>query len=385
MKLNPVTLIIILAFLFPLIKGFFYKFSSSDSKKDTIRTGVDIAFIIALFLGWYLSRKIFIEHDKGIYKSIYLFLPKNLTSYIQSSNLILYLIVIPSIIYLTYKCVALIFYGICVVSVFPILDGIESKIKSKGNGFKRSLGVLFQLPRAFVYLLIISFALNIFSMLYKDKQIDSYLQQSKLYNNICKEIVIPITKSTIAKKLPNIINNSFKIQIKNSDKANSNQPSTVVYYNGITLEEGVKSNADIDKFAKKITSNSKNTSMSAKELYNWVGQNVDYDTEKANLILNNNFRISSGAIEAFETKKGICFDYACLYVAMCRANNIKVRLITGDGFNGANWVGHAWNQVYIAKENRWINVDTTFSKGGNYFDTQRFNVDHRTSDIAGEW
>ena len=103
------------------------------------------------------------------------------------------------------------------------------------------------------------------------------------------------------------------------------------------------------------------------------------------MILNNDFRIGSGAIETFETKKGICFDYACLYVAMCRANNIKVRLITGEGFNGVSWVGHAWNQVYVAKENRWINVDTTFSKGGNYFDTQRFNIDHKTSEIAGEW
>ena len=47
------------------MKGFFEKFSSNDSKKDIISTGVDIAFIIALFLGSYLSRKIFIEHDEG--------------------------------------------------------------------------------------------------------------------------------------------------------------------------------------------------------------------------------------------------------------------------------------------------------------------------------
>ena len=58
-------------------------------------------------------------------------------------------------------------------------------------------------------------------MFYKDQEIDKYLQQSKLYNNICKEVVIPITKSTIAKQLPNIINNSFKIQIKNINQPNS--------------------------------------------------------------------------------------------------------------------------------------------------------------------
>jgi len=294
--------------------------------------------------------------------------------------LILYIVIFPVCIYVIYKLVALIFYGICLISVFPILDGIETKVRSKSDGFKRTLGVFFQLPRAFVYLLVISFALNIFSVFYKDQEIDKYLQQSKLYNNICKEVVIPITKSTVAKQLPNIINNSFKIQIKNINK-----PNSVVYYNGITLEEGIKSNAKIDDYAKQLISNPSNTYASAKEIYSWVGQNVDYDSEKANLILNNNFRIGSGAVQTFETKKGICFDYACLYVAMCRANNIKVRMITGDGFNGVSWVGHAWNQVYIVKENRWVNVDTTFSKGGNYFDTQRFNLDHKTSDIAGEW
>ena len=380
MKLNPVTSLLIVAFLFPLIKGFFYKFSSINSKKGIIRAGIDISFIIALFLGSYLSRKIFIEHDKGIYKKLYYSLPNSMTSYIQGSNLLLYVVIIPTSIYLVYKLISYILYIICSVLVFPILDVIEHRVESKSNSFKQILGVLFQLPRAFAYLLVISFALNIFSMFYKDQEIDKYLQQSKLYNSICKEVVIPITKSTIAKQLPNIINNSFKIQIKNI-----NQPNSVVYYNGITIEEGVKSNTKIDNYAKRIISNPKNTYTTAKQLYDWVGQNINYDSEKANLILNNDFRISSGAIKTFETRKGICFDYACLYVAMCRANNIKVRLITGDGFNGVSWVGHAWNQVYVPKENRWINVDTTFSKGGNYFDTQRFNIDHRTSEIAGEW
>ncbi len=70
---------------------------------------------------------------------------------------------------------------------------------------------------------------------------------------------------------------------------------------------------------------------------------------------------------------------------MCRANNIKVRLVTGDGFNGANWVSHAWNQVYISDLNQWINVDTTFAKGGNYFNNKMFDLDHKNANIIGEW
>jgi hypothetical protein len=62
-----------------------------------------------------------------------------------------------------------------------------------------------------------------------------------------------------------------------------------------------------------------------------------------------------------------------------------VRIITGEGFNGVSWVSHAWNQVYIPERDEWINVDPTFYKGGNYFDSIRFEVDHESDEIAGEW
>jgi hypothetical protein len=41
--------------------------------------------------------------------------------------------------------------------------------------------------------------------------------------------------------------------------------------------------------------------------------------------------------------------------------------------------------VYIPEEGKWINVDTTFSKGGNYFNTRMFDLDHRNAKIIGEW
>jgi transglutaminase-like putative cysteine protease len=72
-------------------------------------------------------------------------------------------------------------------------------------------------------------------------------------------------------------------------------------------------------------------------------------------------------------------------VAMARANGLKVRIITGEGFNGVSWVSHAWNEVFIPEENKWIKVDPTFYKGGNYFNSKRFDLDHRDAKIAGEW
>ena len=168
-------------------------------------------------------------------------------------------------------------------------------------------------------------------------------------------------------------------------KDGENTKGVIVYYNGVTLDQGIKSDSTIDAYAKKLCQNETTEQAKAKILYNWVGANISYDYDKADRVFRNDSNIASGAIPAFETRKGICFDYSCLYVAMSRAVGIKVRLITGEGYNGSSWVGHAWNQVFLTGQNNWINVDTTFYHGGNYFDPKQFNIDHRNSDIAGEW
>jgi len=39
---------------------------------------------------------------------------------------------------------------------------------------------------------------------------------------------------------------------------------------------------------------------------------------------------------------------------------------------------HAWNEIYISEENKWIPVDSTFgaSMRSNYFDNNDFYKDH---------
>ncbi len=70
---------------------------------------------------------------------------------------------------------------------------------------------------------------------------------------------------------------------------------------------------------------------------------------------------------------------------MCKANDIPVRLIVGEGYNGMSWVSHSWNEVYIKEMDKWVNVDSTFYNAGNYFDNDTFNSEHRNRKIAGEW
>ena len=129
-------------------------------------------------------------------------------------------------------------------------------------------------------------------------------------------------------------------------------------------------------------SKAKDDNEKAKILYEWIGRNIEYDDEKAKRILNNDFRLNLVLLQLL-LKERYLFDYSCLYIAMCRAVDLDVRLITGEGFNGISWVSHAWNQVYV--NNQWINVDTTFYKGGNYYNSSRFNMDHRNASLEAEW
>lgn len=159
----------------------------------------------------------------------------------------------------------------------------------------------------------------------------------------------------------------------------------IIYYNGVTLEEGVKTTDEINEMAKELTNNVTTDTDKARILYSWIGSNIEYDYDRAEKALNNEKVENSGAISAFEERSGICFDYSCLYVAMSRAIGLKVRLLTGSAYDGAQYGPHAWNEVYISELEKWVPVDTTFYLAGDYFNNDNFYEDHIIDNIAGEW
>ena len=160
-------------------------------------------------------------------------------------------------------------------------------------------------------------------------------------------------KLNIYSKIASSIDNKTVDKIKNG-LFEDNSLKTIIYYNGVTLDEGIESNNSIDSKAIKITKGLKTDREKAKELYKWIGSNIKYDFEKAENIQNSSLN-SSGAIVA------------------CKA------------YNGHEYINHAWNQVYLSNEGKWINVDPTFYSAGNYFDNKYFNNDHKSKSIAGEW
>jgi transglutaminase-like putative cysteine protease len=164
----------------------------------------------------------------------------------------------------------------------------------------------------------------------------------------------------------------------------SGQVHLIKYFNGVTLDDAIESNAEIDAEAQAIVGTETDARQQAYLIYLWICENIKYDTDKAAALSVDSAKVPSGAAIAYATRTGVCFDYACLYIAMCRAVDVKIRFLTGLGYTGSNWGDHAWNQVYA--ENGWINVDTTFGSSGiNYFDRPHFNLDHKDAVVQGEW
>nr|WP_276575979.1 transglutaminase-like domain-containing protein [Oceanirhabdus seepicola] len=225
--------------------------------------------------------------------------------------------------------------------------------------------------------------IHFYSLSYSNEKLDNIIFNSTVNDLISEKIIIPITSNELVNHIPNIVSESLKIDINQVEDAFTE--NLTIYYNGVTLDEGIKSNKAIYELTSMLCQDSETDKEKAFIIYSWITENLIYDEDKANNIINDNFNDKSGAIPTFESRKGICFDFACLYTAMAKEVGLKVRIITGKGYSGEVWVEHSWNEVYIEEKNEWIKIDTTFGLSGNYFDNLTFNLDHIDRKVIGEW
>ncbi|WP_160671417.1 transglutaminase domain-containing protein [Clostridium sp. C8-1-8] len=393
MKMNITNLILIVVFLIPIITGFINKFSSEDAMEEILDIEKSIALFLSIVIAIvYCSKQDLLPKIVEYLSSLSDYLDTILNGYRQVSYYGLFLI----LIYMTYNIILLVMRLLNKLTVQPVINTLNRYSQKKGSTFRGVIGAIFALPRAIIFLIVVCITLNFANYLSFPSDVKKSINESAIYKTISQNVINPITTSPIMKEIPRILNDSLKIKVvrvdenqsqnaKTKDSNKSNTPREIIYYNGVTLDQGIKSNNEINQEALKLTRFKSSDKEKAKVLYAWIGTNIEYDDNKASEVLSNNFGVQSGAIPTFESRTGICFDYSCLYVAMARAANLKVRLVIGQGFNGEQWVNHAWNEVFIKEENRWITVDTTFYKAGNYFDSKRFYNDHKIEKIAGEW
>ena len=90
-------------------------------------------------------------------------------------------------------------------------------------------------------------------------------------------------------------------------------------------------------------------------IYQFVTKNFKYDYVKIKTLQSTYVPDIDKVLAA---GKGICYDYSAVFAAMLRSQGIPAKLIKGYTDNVKEY--HAWNEVYLSYEKRWIVVDTTF-------------------------
>ena len=380
MNFNIVSIILVLIFVIPIFLGFIKGFNYRSGKYELFNLEKDIVVLVTIVLGainsniilnilnYIKSNIVFLNNLNGLAYRIYYII-----------GFIILLIILYNIIMLFIRLINLIIFD-------PLLKLIDRLGQSLGTGFTRICGVIFAIPNSIINIIIAAFIIKALLLLPLPTYIINQIDNSNIYNYLNTNIVEQITDSSLVKNFPKLLNNSLNIENgNNGELSDNNSNGAITYYNGVTLTQAVKSSPAIDAKTQEIIAGKRTDEAKAYAIYQWVGQNITYDNKKAQELEEGDVNLKSGAIAAFDTREGVCFDYASLYVAMARDAGLKVRLITGEGFDGTQWVSHAWNQVYIPSQNKWINVDCTFYDAGNFFNSSDFNEYHKDASIAGQW
>ncbi len=112
-------------------------------------------------------------------------------------------------------------------------------------------------------------------------------------------------------------------------------------------------------------------------VFDWIADNITYDKTLAATVQSGYVPDPDRTIAA---GKGICFDYASLFAAMCRSQSIPARLVIGYAEPD---IYHAWNEVYT-EETGWITPELFLKKKGyNIADATFYAGNSDKEKIAG--
>ncbi|MDU5491567.1 MAG: transglutaminase-like domain-containing protein [Clostridium perfringens] len=391
MNFNLVDIIIVCSFILPLVVAYKRKFNIIRIKNSIEELGGYISFFLALYLSFIAIKKIDIIERMF---SIVVVEFNNIISNFNISPQVIIIFIVLALTLVIYFIVKIILKIFSFIIINPILRWLKKAEARRGKGFGKVAALIINIPKSLFYMAVIALVIVILgSNGFLGAKMEGMTLASKAYEVINSnkyyaalnkeyEAFHDEYKDVISKNIDSTVESNKEPK---SEKVVESNRNVINLYNGVTLEQGIKSNEAINKKAKELTKNAKSSREKAKRIYTWISENINYDDNKAENISEKTSEYKSGAIEAFETRKGICFDYSCLYVAMAREAGLKVRIVTGEGFNGKEWGPHSWNEVYLPEKNQWITVDPTFGKAGNYFDSKKNSESHRDGKIVGEW
>lgn len=263
----------------------------------------------------------------------------------------------------SYLCIRLLF-GILIsilfsgrMSFFSRNKGRPANLLSRVAGL--GIGAIMGLARSIVVVAI----LFIYVSLYPTSTFSQHVEASPIYQDGAQMIIEPLSGNLVKEKLPVFT------------KAVEHELGGILQQKYDIIDRSVP--ADVEQAAEKIAGQTKNEEEKARLLYEWVGTRVTYDYSKVDDYEQKGIWHEQTPKDTFDTKLGVCIDYARLYAVMARSQGLKVKVVTGLGYNGQGGYGpHAWNEVFITDKNQWIPLDPTWAKSGNWFNPPKFAESH---------
>ncbi|UUZ84002.1 transglutaminase domain-containing protein [Paenibacillus sp. P26] len=366
---NAVTLVIVAILAVSVIQGL-VRGASSSAKRLALMVTEGVVTVLSLFLSWelasWLSPKVqawltglglaIPTEELGFWQQLYYTAPTGIRDFSLLRISVLFVLsfgIIKQIVYRIFD---------------PLMDGWLTGAWSGAAGrptFLSSivggaLGAVTGLGRV----LIVIAALFIFTTLFPQTPAAGYIEASSLYRQGATQVIKPVTGDFIASRSPvftRAVEDEFtKILQRKYEVVDANIPQ------------------DIAEAAKQITAKGKTDEEKAKSLYNWVGTRITYDWDKVNLYETQRIWKEQTPQDTYNTRKGVCIDFSRLYAVMARSVGLDVKVVTGLGYDGRGGYGpHAWNEVYLSEEKKWVPLDSTWvASGGNWFNPPHFQDTH---------
>lgn len=145
-------------------------------------------------------------------------------------------------------------------------------------------------------------------------------------------------------------------RVVTSKKVNAKIENEYAPYLIATADVQFTSGNAVSKKAAELCKDAKTDAEKITAIYNYIAGHYTYDTKLAN-------NITSGKVSKYipdtaatlDSNKGICYDLASLFAAMCRSQNIPCSLT--KGYAGSSY--HAWNKVNV--DDSWYQIDLTYA------------------------
>lgn len=145
-------------------------------------------------------------------------------------------------------------------------------------------------------------------------------------------------------------------RVVTSKKVNAKIENAYAPYLIATTDVQFTSGDDVCKKAAELCKDAKTDMDKVTAIYNYIAGHYTYDTKLAN-------DITSGKVSKYipdtaatlNSNKGICYDLASLFAAMCRSQDIPCTLT--KGYAGSSY--HAWNKVNVG--GKWYAIDLTYA------------------------